>query len=894
MTALDGSSSGLPECRGEDEGGVPASRITGTSGNSTSYLGIQKAVAKIFDQFIAFDGFTSESGERTNHPFPGLGGLLGRSDKLISLEHATNRMVWQHFADFLVYHYIIPMGKKKGQPLGVQSAIYYLNTAMQLASKVHPGCAFFLCTDKNVSVDHNEDRKWLENVRQNMWKICFARAVENGDKIDEAATPLYLEHVEAILRAYARSTSLSDDQAKRAHRRKLSVLSLWQVAGRSGEIATLSYNKLEWDEHFKCVFVEVNQLKTTKTKKVVFSAGAHRHLCWFTAFGDRLCSESVSDKKPDEIGTTWLFPDLCDLYSPGTKIGDYIKALLPSAGKAKCYALKDYAVKTLPVDINAASIRRGCCNTLHSEMPEAFAIAVTGHKLESNAHQQYIDASTANAMPGAVVLTGFPSLPWGQRGKCGVPATLDALSDAALTDGGFEKIIDEFYSLGDSSEPALSRGGALRPAVRAAFASQVMYYRERQKSGECRDVCKALQYVLKHTGNAVDLIAADQHLLHWSSALAARFQKDNRHLTMRHQADLVTQVRTMIGAVEEKQDTNATELHELKLTVDALRHENRALLTSVQQLTEAFNQFSRQQHQHQGELFGIAKAWSSQPAGGSPAAEAVGADANPSSIDPPPVTVVQAPVVQAPVLEVVDLQATAGSPQPKDVTDFMMNAAKGSEPGKGGDPLPEYAKDLFMNAWKSGKGGSEPEGLDRKRAMEARYALGLYNAMLTEEDKRLLQRPEDANTRGQAADIAEKVESMVVQYLREQFMKHFGELPPMLKRPSSKKRRRGYADPLGASAPTYMRNTLFKRGFGSHRGLGDRAQDIFFSDTVKKWAEWHRSGRPERGVPDDETGEEVEMAERPTPSLSNRVGGITRWLRKSTSSVSASALTLPD
>ena len=126
---------------------------------------------------------------------------------------------------------------------------------------------------------------------------------------------------------------------------------------------------------------------------------------------------------------------------------------------------------------------------------------------------------------------------------------------------------------------------------------------------------------------------------------------------MRHQADLVTQVRTMIGAVEEKQDTNATELHELKLTVDALRHENRALLTSVQQLTEAFNQLSRQQHQHQGELFGIAKAWSSQPAGGSPAAEAVGADANPSSIDPPPLS-----VVQAPVLEVVDLQATAGSP----------------------------------------------------------------------------------------------------------------------------------------------------------------------------------------------------------------------------------------
>ena len=96
-----------------------------------------------------------------------------------------------------------------------------------------------------------------------------------------------------------------------------------------------------------------------------------------------------------------------------------------------------------------------------------------------------------------------------------------------------------------------------------------------------------------------------------------------------------------------------------------------------------------------------------------------------------------------------------------------------------------------MNAWKSSKGGGVPEGLDRNRAMEARYALGLYNAMLTEEDKMLLQRPDDANTRGEAADIAEKVERMVVHYLREQFLKHFGELPLMLKKPDSKKRKRG-------------------------------------------------------------------------------------------------------
>ena len=127
-------------------------------------------------------------------------------------------------------------------------------------------------------------------------------------------------------------------------------------------------------------------------------------------------------------------------------------------------------------------------------------------------------------------------------------------------------------------------------------------------------------------------------------------------------------------------------------------------------------------------------------------------------------------------------------------------------------------------------------------------------------------------SRGQA-DIAEKVERMVVQYLREQFLKHFGELPPMLKKPDLKKRKRGYAA-LGASAPTYLGTKLFRNGFGSHPGLGGHAKDIFMPDTVKACAEWHRSGRPERGMLEEETGEQEEMAERPTPSLSNRVGGI--------------------
>ena len=58
-------------------------------------------------------------------------------------------------------------------------------------------------------------------------------------------------------------------------------------------------------------------------------------------------------------------------------------------------------------------------------------------------------------MRDAAVMKGFPSLPWDQRGKCYVSTTLDELSHAELTQEGFEKMIEEFFLLGESREPAL-------------------------------------------------------------------------------------------------------------------------------------------------------------------------------------------------------------------------------------------------------------------------------------------------------------------------------------------------------------------------------------------------------------------------------------------------------
>ena len=58
---------------------------------------------------------------------------------------------------------------------------------------------------------------------------------------------------------------------------------------------------------------------------------------------------------------------------------------------------------------------------------------------------------------------------------------------------------------------------------------------------------------------------------------------------------------------------------------------------------------------------------------------------------------------------------------------------------------------------------------------------------------------------------------MVVLCVREQFLKHFGELPQMLRKTDSKTRKRGYTV-LASSAPTYMRNKLFSRGLARMLG----------------------------------------------------------------------------
>jgi len=82
----------------------------------------------------------------------------------------------------------------------------------------------------------------------------------------------------------------------------------------------------------------------------------------------------------------------------------------------------------LPAGANAGGIRPGTVNALCACVPADIAVHNTGHEIKKFcALAEYLDASLPLSMPGAVVLAGFPPLPWGHLGMGPVPASLDAL-----------------------------------------------------------------------------------------------------------------------------------------------------------------------------------------------------------------------------------------------------------------------------------------------------------------------------------------------------------------------------------------------------------------------------------------------------------------------------------
>lgn len=269
------------------------------------------------------------------------------------------------------------------------------------------------------------------------------------------------------MKAYASDGSA--DSSMRAFATEL----LRMTAGRSSEAAYAMWTTMEWDAFFSCAYFGAPQTKVSEIKLACLVAGASRHECPLTILGDYIALNPDRDLhiEGDEL---WLVPELQSVKSPGEKIGDFMRALLPSdrGGQLK-YAR--VSVATLPDGITAGGARPGCATELGaSGVPGEFSTLATGHDMTNFStfyRYQRVERLLVNLC--ASVLAGWNATPYGQLAKGPVPATTDAIVGIDMT--AFERYIDHLYAIDASAPPFFKQTGRLRPLLRASAASQSAY-----------------------------------------------------------------------------------------------------------------------------------------------------------------------------------------------------------------------------------------------------------------------------------------------------------------------------------------------------------------------------------------------------------------------------------
>ena len=174
-------------------------------------------------------------------------------------------------------------------------------------------------------------------------------------------------------------------------------------------------------------------------------------------------------------------------------------------------------------------------------VPAEIAVHTTGHNLTTlSALWEYIGARIALLIPSAITLADWPSLPYGQNGWGPANPKLTPIIHLGVSLELLELMMDELFSFHDASPPMLLRGAPLRPMVRAAFATLVMYYEQRLKDNEMNLVLTSMREAYTKKVSAVD----DAHatLIRWGAEIKRQFDIDNLHLVNCAQHDGTAQV----------------------------------------------------------------------------------------------------------------------------------------------------------------------------------------------------------------------------------------------------------------------------------------------------------------------------------------------------------------
>jgi hypothetical protein len=216
-------------------------------------------------------------------------------------------------------------------------------------------------------------------------------------------------------------------------------------------------------------------------------------------------------------------------------MGLIIKKLMPAEKKGSKMTAdtKPYVIDSLPENASAAGLRHGAAEALHMVMPKEFADTCMGHSMAGSA-SEYVGNLTCHTIPGARVLAGYGAPVYGHKGPCPKPARLASLVPFSVDAETLTRIVDEVYGFNANyTTRSLLSGGAHRGAVDAAFASQLLWFKERSRKRQAPMVYRKITQVLIDCNMASTWEASTVVMHDWATVLREQFDIDNFEILTR-------------------------------------------------------------------------------------------------------------------------------------------------------------------------------------------------------------------------------------------------------------------------------------------------------------------------------------------------------------------------
>ena len=240
----------------------------------------------------------------------------------------------------------------------------------------------------------------------------------------------------------------------------------------------------------------------------------------------------------------------------------------------------------LPPAPTAKGMRHGAADTICIGVPAELAVHNTGHDFTSlTALFEYLNSRIPLCVPGALLLFGWPGIPYGQTGDGSKFPTLQTLVNGGISMVRLEAYIDALFAFHDATPPMLLTDGPLRPLMHATLATMVMHYEIRFKNHES-------EWVLHRMRETYDEVMStpgyDAHrtLIEWGDALKRQFEIQNAHLTDRTSHGASEQTVAQIKGLGASMGRMGAQVSDLAQRTVSLERQNQQLLQQNEQLLQ--------------------------------------------------------------------------------------------------------------------------------------------------------------------------------------------------------------------------------------------------------------------------------------------------------------------